>query len=364
MGFQQSDVDPCLYKIETTAGIMFMCVYVDDLCMASSNEIIHRKVMDELQETFELKDTGDLTWIFGTAIHQDLKKGSVTVSQKLYAEDTVIQLKGMIDKLSTTRSRSVPCSEEISSLEVLQEGELIDPEYRSVLGKVGWMNMISRPDLAFCYSMLSRHAAKGGERHMVTMANALKYISKTAGYVIKYQRDGCEALHKIITNHSGFRCDTLSDESIVTFTDSSHGGERPMAGYVIMVGGAPIDWRAYRSKVTPLSSCEGEYCAASTATVATLGIQGIGKFFDIPDTGPTLIFCDNKAAVQLSDGDTSSKRMIHIATRIAFLRERVHDKSIMLYHIKAEGQLADIFTKPLGPTLFHSFRQELVHGPG
>ena len=137
-----------------------------------------------------------------------------------------------------------------------------------------------------------------------------------------------------------------------------------MAGYVIMIGGAPIDWRAYRSKVTPLSSCQGEYCAASTATVATLGVRGIGKFFDIPNTGPTVVFCDNKAAVQLSDGDTSSKRMVHIATRIAFLREQVHDKSIMLYHIGAEGQLADIFTKPLGPTLFHSFRQVLVHGPG
>ena len=56
--------------------------------------------------------------------------------------------------------------------------------------------------------------------------------------------------------------------------------------------------------------------------------------------------------------------MIHIATRIAFLREQVHDKSIMLYHIGAEGQLADIFTKPLGPTLFHSFRQALVYGTG
>ena len=129
MGFQQSVVDPCLYKIETDDGTMFMCVYVDDLCMASSNKTIHRKIMDELHKTFELKDTGDLTWIFGTAIHQDLERGYVTVSQKLYAEDTVMQLKSMIEKLSTTRSRSVPCSDEIISLEVLQEGELIDPEY-------------------------------------------------------------------------------------------------------------------------------------------------------------------------------------------------------------------------------------------
>ena len=129
--------------------------------------------------TFELKDTGDLTWIFGTAIHQNIEKGYVTISQKLYAEDTITQLKDMIDKLATTRSRTVPCSDEISSLEILQEGEMVEPEYRSILGKLGWMNMISRPDPAFVYSMLSRHAAKGGKRHMISMANALKYLPKT-----------------------------------------------------------------------------------------------------------------------------------------------------------------------------------------
>ena len=364
MGFERSDVDRCLYKVERDSGTMYMCVYVDDLCMASSSEAIHTEILEELQKTFETKDTGPLTWIFGTAIIQDLTKGTITVSQKLYAEDTVTQLKDLIDRLATTRSRSIPCSEEIALLEVLQEGELINPEYRSILGKLGWMNMISRPDLAYCYSMLSRHAAKGGERHMVVMANALKYLSKTTGYVLVYRRDGCEKFHKNITDHSDFRCDTLTDESITTFTDSSHGGERPMAGYAIMIGGTPIDWRAYRSSVTPLSSCQGEYVASSTATVATLGARGVGKFFGISDSEPTVVFCDNKAAVQLSDGDTSSKKMVHIATRIAFLREQVRDKTILLYHIKTQGQIADIFTKPLGASIFHNLRQLLVHGPG
>ena len=196
------------------------------------------------------------------------------------------------------------------------------------------------------------------------MAKALKYLSKTTGYVLIYRRDGCDQFHKNISDHSDFRCDTLTDESITTFTDSSHGGERPMAGYVIMIGGTPVDWRAYRSKVTPLSSCQGEYVASSHAAVATLGARGVGKFLGISDSEPTVVFCDNKAAVQLSDGDTSSKKMIHIATRIAFLREQVKDKSILLYHIKTEGQIADIFTKPLGASVFHNLRQLLVHGPG
>ena len=343
---------------------MYMCVYVDDLCMASSTPKIRKEVMDELQKTFEIKDTGDLTWIFGTAISQDLEKGTISVSQKLYAEDTVLSLKEVINKLASSRSRSVPSSEDIIELEALKEGEMIDPEYRSILGKIGWLNTISRPDLAYTYSMLSRHSAKGGQRHMVCMANTLKYIDKTTGYEIVYKRGGCEPLHQNITNTSEFRCDTLHDESLVTFTDSSHGGERPMAGYTILLGGTPVEWRAYRQTVTPLSSCQGEYVSASTAAVATLGMRGIAKFFGIPDSTPTVIFCDNKAAVQLSDSDSSSKRMIHIATRIAFLREQVNDKSILLYHIKTEGQLADIFTKPLAATVFHHLRKFFVKSRG
>ena len=73
-------------------------------------------------------------------------------------------------------------------------------------------------------------------------------------------------------------------------------------------------------------------------------------------TEPTVIFCDNKSAVMLSDSNTSSKRMKHIATRIAFLREAIQDKHVVLYHIRTNGQVADIFTKPLGAATFHTLR--------
>ena len=75
---------------------------------------------------------------------------------------------------------------------------------------------------------------------------------------------------------------------------------------------------------------------------------------------PTIIFCDNKAAVQLADSDCSSKRMKHIATKIYFLREQIADKAITMLHIVAAGQLADIFTKPLAPGVFHAIRVFLL----
>ena len=80
------------------------------------------------------------------------------------------------------------------------------------------------------------------------------------------------------------------------------------------------------------------------------------QFMGFNDPRPTLIMCDNMSAVQLSDSNASSKRMKHIATRIAFLREAVKAQEIMLYHIRTTGQLADIFTKPLAANVFHNFR--------
>ena len=58
----------------------------------------------------------------------------------------------------------------------------------------------------------------------------------------------------------------------------------------------------------------------------------------------------------LSDGNMSSKRMKHVATRIAFLREHVEAGNITLFHISTVGQIADIFTKPLPASTFHNIR--------
>ena len=66
------------------------------------------------------------------------------------------------------------------------------------------------------------------------------------------------------------------------------------------------------------------------------------------------VYCDNKSACLLSEGNTSSKRMRHVATKIAFLREQIKDdKRVHMCHIRTQGQLADIMTKPLAASVFH-----------
>ena len=75
---------------------------------------------------------------------------------------------------------------------------------------------------------------------------------------------------------------------------------------------------------------------------------------------PTILFCDNIAAVLLSENNTSSRRLKHIATRIAYLRESVKDGQVQMHHIATNGNIADLFTKPLGATQFHYLRRLLM----
>ena len=97
--------------------------------------------------------------------------------------------------------------------------------------------------------------------------------------------------------------------------------------------------------------------AATKATCAILPLKQVKAFLVGDDDVPVILLVDNMAAVQLSENNTSSKRLKHIATRIAFLREAVEDKKIQLHHIKTIGQIADIFTKPLPAAQFHYLRQ-------
>ena len=133
-----------------------------------------------------------------------------------------------------------------------------------------------------------------------------------------------------------------------------------MAGYVGFLAEAPFSWAAYRLSLTPLSVCQGEYHAATKAAVTSKAYNDCLEFLGFRSGGAATIFCDNKATILLSDAGISIKKLRHVATHIACLRELVNSKDIKLLHISTKGQIADIFTKPLSAALFHTLRTFLL----
>ena len=127
------------------------------------------------------------------------------------------------------------------------------------------------------------------------------------------------------------------------------------------IAGSILVWKIGRLTSTSLSSCEGEWFAQTCVGTLQQALMPVAKFFGVDAPLPIISFCDNDAAITLSVGDTSTKRMKHIATRMHYLLElTARDKALLILHLETKGMIADIGTKPLLPAQFHFLRRFLV----
>jgi hypothetical protein len=68
------------------------------------------------------------------------------------------------------------------------------------------------------------------------------------------------------------------------------------------------------------------------------------------------LMCDNTSALSVTKTPIFHKRMRHLEMRHHFLRVHVKKGDIDIRYIDTEGQLTDIFTKPLDSSLFAALR--------
>jgi hypothetical protein len=99
--------------------------------------------------------------------------------------------------------------------------------------------------------------------------------------------------------------------------------------------------------------------ALGMATRHTLWVQHLLKdILNINFVG--VLHCDNQAAVRVSMDDLSNKRTRHTNRDFYITNKALFKKLIELKWVPKEKQLANIFTKSLGPEVFNRLRDHLV----
>jgi hypothetical protein len=92
---------------------------------------------------------------------------------------------------------------------------------------------------------------------------------------------------------------------------------------------------------------ESEVIAANLATREAAWLRKMYRLLEPEANIHVNLGLDNEAAIYFAQADTDQTRAKHIDIRYYYIKGKVADDTIRIYHVRSEINPADIFTKPL-----------------
>ena len=125
--------------------------------------------------------------------------------------------------------------------------------------------------------------------------------------------------------------------------------------------GAPFDWRMMKATTSNLHITEMEWFAQTLTMVMASAYDYVVVFMGNHTKRPYIQFCDNSAAVLLSDKDFTSRKFRHVALRLKYMQEKCASRFSRLIYITNKAMLANIGTKiGISAQEFHEHRSYLL----
>lgn len=211
--------------------------------------------------------------------------------------------------------------------------------YQEAVGSLLFAAQISRPDISYAVSCVSRFNQNPGQAHWVAVKRILRYLKGTIDW--KLQFNGAK----------------INGPEIIGYCDadwaSDQDDRRSITGYIFLKNNSPISWNSRKQQTVALSTTEAEYMAMSSATQEALWLRFLSNELS-GKSDPVLLNVDNQGAQNLALNGCYQARTKHIDVRHHFLKEKINMGILCLQHVSTNNMLADSFTKALNRTKFLS----------
>ena len=340
-GFEENIVDQCIYIKVSGSKFTFLVLYVDDILLASNNFGLIRETKRFLSQNFDMKDIGEASYVLGIEIHRDRSKKILGLSQKAYINKILERFNmrncsGSIapivkgDKFSLSQ-----CPKNSLELESMK-----NIPYASAVGILVYLEVCTRPDIAFAVGMLGRYQSNPGIEHWTAAKKVMRYLQGTKDYMLTYRESG--------------------HLDLIGYTDADFAGcqdsRKSTSSYIFMLASCAVAWKSTKQTLTVSSTMEAEFVACYEATKQALWLKNFSSGLRVMDTVPKPIklLCDNAAAVFFSKNNKSGSRSKHIDIKYLVVRENVRESKIIIEHIGTLLMVEDPMTKGLPPKLYKS----------
>lgn len=199
---------------------MVVLIYVDDILIASNNDILVIDFKSFLSSKFQLKDLGPMKYFLGIEVARSGK--GITICQRHYALELFKETGTLGSKPRTT-----PLDPGLKLSK--KDGELLsDPTvYRRLIGKLIYLT-ITRPDLSFTVNKLSQYMDQPRTPHHQASLQILHYIKAIAGQGLFFSAS------------SALELQAFANADWATCPDT----RRSVTGFCIFIGNSLISWKS------------------------------------------------------------------------------------------------------------------------
>lgn len=337
MGFEDNEYSPGFFMSKDKRS--FVTAYVDDCIIAAPTENDIDRILNRLQNRFEVKEVGvaknDVleTDLLGIDVKYDYKNGRIELKMEKYIESIEEQYKDFIHKPA-----KIPHLQEYNIIPDKENLEMELKEYKEkvkylqkIIGQLNYIRGRGRIDIEFSLGKLARLVLYPHKKVIDAAHKLLRYIYTTKHYPIIFRRENPK-------------------QSIYMMCDASLGTEydlKSRSGGLVWYGNNLITGFSKKSAFVCDSPAEAELDAMKK--VEKLGalirtkIRKLNSKLLSDETD--IIFTDSQTIIDWLKQSYVKGRTKFISINTAYIKERIDNKTLKIIKIDGKKNLTDPLTK-------------------
>lgn len=166
--FVTSQNDTSMFTYTTGKDFLALLVYVDDILLTGTSELLMTQVKEYLNKKFSIKDLGHIHYFLGIEVARSVSR--IVINQRKYAIDIIHEA-----GLARCKPSVVPMDPK-HKFALSTDQLLEDPTpYRRLVGRLIYLT-VTRPDTSYAVHVLSQFMNSPTQDHLQAAHKVLRYL--------------------------------------------------------------------------------------------------------------------------------------------------------------------------------------------